>query len=119
MRNSKGQFSKGLIPWNKGKKGVNGKSDTIFTKGDHHTGENHICWSGGVQVMKKDCAYLWNGTGKRARRPRVVYEETFGPIPEGHVIIHIDGDRYNDDPNNLEAISRLENLRRNNKKMDI
>jgi len=115
-RPSGGTFKKGHIPWNKGKKGVNGKSDTVFTKGDHHTGENHTCWGGGVQVMKKDCTYLWNGTGKRARRPRVVYEETFGPIPEGHVIIHIDGDRYNDDPNNLLAISRSENLKRNNKK---
>ena len=66
--------------------------------------------------MKNDCTYLWNGTGKRARRPRVVYEETFGLIPKGYVIIHIDGNRYNDNPHNLKAISRAENLKRNSKK---
>lgn len=66
--------------------------------------------------MKNDCTYLWDGTSKRTRRPRVAYEETFGPIPKEYVIIHKDGDRYNDDPNNLEAISRAENLKRNNKK---
>jgi hypothetical protein len=115
-RSSKGQFIKGKTPWNKGKKGVNGKSDTVFTKGEHHTGEAHITWGGGVQVMKKDCTYLWDGTGKRARRPRVAYEETFGPIPEGNVIIHIDGNRYNDEPKNLLAISRSENLKRNSNK---
>ena len=119
MKNSKGQFTKGAIPWNKGKKGVNGQSNTKFTSGDHHTGESHVSWTGGVQVMKNDCTYLWNGTSKRARRPRVVYEENFGAIPEGYVIIHIDGDRYNDDPSNLLAISRSDNLKRNNKKNDI
>jgi len=112
---NRGSFKKGHIPWNKGKKGVNGYSDTKFTKGDHHTGENHVSWNGGIQVMKSDCTYLWDGTNKRARRPRVVYEETFGPIPKGYVIIHIDGDRYNDSPSNLKAISRAENLKRNNK----
>ncbi len=115
-RSKRGTFKKGHTPWNKGKKGVNGESNTKFSEGDHHTGETHVSWKGGVQVMKSDCTYLWDGTGKRARRPRVSYEETFGPIPKGYVIVHKDGDRYNDDPNNLEAISRAENLKRNNKK---
>lgn len=115
-RSKRGTFKKGHTPWNIGKKRVNGKSDTVFTKGDHHTGETHFSWRGGVQVMKSDCTYLWDGTSKRARRPRVAFEESFGAIPKGHVIVHMDGNRYNDDPNNLEAISRAENLKRNNKK---
>lgn len=115
-RSKRGTFKKGHTPWNIGKKGVNGESNTVFTKGDHHTGETHVSWKGGVQVMKSDCTYLWDGTSKRARRPRVAYEETFGAIPKGYVIIHKDGNRYNDNPNNLEAISRAENLKRNNKK---
>jgi hypothetical protein len=115
MKENKGCFKKGNIPWNKGKKGVNGNSSTRFIKGEHHTGENHVSWNGGEQIMKSDCIYLWSGTGKRLRKPRVVYEENFGPIPKGYVIIHVDGNRYNDDPSNLKAISRAENLKRNNK----
>lgn len=114
---NRGTFKKGNIPWNKGKKGVNGNSNTRFSKGEHHTGENHVSWNGGVQVMKKDCTYLWVGTGKRIRKPRSIYERYFGPIPKGYVVIHIDGNRYNDDPNNLEAISRSENLKRNRAKI--
>jgi hypothetical protein len=117
MRNEKGQFIKGLSPWNKGKKGFNPSPDTQFTSGDHHTGETHNSWKGGVQVMKKDCVHLWDGTGKRARRPRVVYEMYHGPIPKGYVIIHKDGDRHNDHPSNLMAISRSENLKRNRKRI--
>ena len=118
-RSNRGTFKKGNIPWNKGKKGVNGISNTKFTSGEHHTGEAHVSWTGGVQIMKNDCAYLWDGTNKRARRPRLVYEENFGPIPEGHVIIHIDVNRYNDAPSNILEISRADNLKRNINKKDI
>lgn len=114
-RDNKGNFKKGNIPWNKGKKGFNPSPETQFKSGDNHTGENHVSWKGGVQIIKNDCAYLWTGTNKRVRRPRKIYEENFGTIPEGYVIIHIDGDRYNDDPSNLKAISRSENLKRNQK----
>ena len=116
-RNDKGQFKKGIIPWNKGKTGFNPSPETQFKSGDHHSGKNHLSWKGGVQVNKNDCTYIWTGTNKRVRRPRLIYEKNIGPIPEGYVIIHIDGDRYNDDPSNLMAISRLDNLKINIKKV--
>jgi hypothetical protein len=115
MRNSKGQFARGLVPWNKGAKGFNPSPGTQFKPGEDHFGETHPSWKGGVQIMSNDCAYLWKN-GERIRRPRQIYEEHFGTIPRGYVIVHRDGNRYNDTPENLEAISRAENLRRNNKR---
>lgn len=35
---------------------------------------------------------------------RVIYEETYGPIPEGHYVVFLDGNRENFDPKNLMAV---------------
>ena len=53
---------------------------------------------------------------KRVRRARKVYEDTYGEIPRGYIIYHIDGNNLNDDPQNLEAISRAELVKRNTSK---
>ena len=114
MRNKLGQWIKGIIPWNKGKKDFRPSPETEFKKGENHTGEKHPSWKGGVQKPKNDCVHLWDGTGKKKRRPRVVYQEHYGEIPKGYVIYHKDGNKENDNPENLEAISRAELLKRNN-----
>jgi len=36
---------------------------------------------------------------------RAVYEEAYGPIPDGHVVHHIDGDPLNNAIENLDAMS--------------
>lgn len=115
MRNKKGQFVKGHQPWNKGMKGFRPSQETEFKEGVL-VGKGHPSWTGGEQVMKNDCVYEWSGANKRVRRPRKIYEEHHGPIPKGYVVIHKDHNRYNDDPSNLEAISRAENMKRNNHK---
>ena len=112
MRNSKGQFIKGAITWNKGMKGFRPSKETEFKTGEL-VGEIHPSWKGGVQIMKKDCAYLWDGANKRKRRPRAIWEEHNGTLPEGMVIIHLDSDKYNDDISNLKAITRAELLKIN------
>lgn len=106
------QFRKGNIPWNKGMRGIRYSEETEF-KEDQYVGENHPSWKGGVQINKNDCIYVWVGKSKRVRRARKVYEDTYGEILRGYVIYHIDGDNLNDDPKNLEAISRAELVRRN------
>lgn len=116
MGNS-GSFKKGNIPWNKGNKDFRPSKKTEFKSGEHHTGKHHPSWKGGVQKIKSDCTHIWTGNGKRARRPRLVYEQNFGPIPKGYVIIHLDGNKDNDSPDNLKAISRAENMNRNNPKL--
>ena len=110
-----GCFKKGNTPWNKGKKGIHLSPESEFKKGQL-VGEGHPSWKGGIQKLKSDCNYLWAGNGKRVRRPRAVYEEHFGEIPKGFVIVHKDGNRYNDHPDNLEAISRAENMKRNSRR---
>lgn len=108
------QFKKGHKPWNKGIEGLHLHPATEFKEGVL-VGEAHPSWKGGVQVPVNDCAYLHAGANKRVRRPRKIYEDHYGKIPDGYVIIHKDGNRYNDHYTNLEAISRAENLKRNNK----
>jgi hypothetical protein len=119
MKND-GKFKKGHRPHNLGKKlteyltedEIRRMSKTQYKKGQT-AGEKSNMWKGGIQEMKNDCVYLYDGVGKRKRRPRKVYEEHFGEIPKGYVIYHLDGDKNNDDPYNLEAISRAELIRRN------
>ncbi|WP_410510104.1 HNH endonuclease signature motif containing protein [Methanosarcina hadiensis] len=106
------RFKKGDTPWNKRLKGIHHSPETEF-KEDQYVGENHPSWKGGVQINKNDCVYVWVGKNKRVRRARKVYEDTYGEIPRGYVIYHIDGNNLNDDPKNLEAISRAELVKRN------
>lgn len=110
-----GKFNKGDVPWNKGLSGFNPSPQTQFKSGENHVGENHPSWKGGVQVVKNDCVHVWIGNKERQRRPKVIWEKTNGKLPKGYVLYHIDGDRYNDDISNLEAITRAELLKRNRK----
>lgn len=112
MRNEKGQFVKGLVTWNKGMKGFRPSPETEFKIGQL-VGDIHPSWKGGVQTPKNDCAYLWDGANKRKRRPKAVWEEHYGTLPEGMVIIHLDRDKFNDDISNLKAITRAELLKLN------
>jgi hypothetical protein len=102
---NKGSFKKGHTPWNAGLKGFRPSPSTEFKMGET-TGEKHPSWKGGEQTFTKDCVYLYAGTNKRVRRPKKVYEDAHGPIPNGWILYHLDGDRYNDDLDNLIAIPR-------------
>jgi len=110
---NRGRFEKGRTPFNKGKPHPYGK-ETEFKKGEF-VGDSHPSWKGGVQKNKNDCNYLWDGANKRLRRPAKVWADHNGPIPQGMCIIHKDGDRYNDDIDNLELISRADLMRRNSR----
>lgn len=114
MRDYSGKFIKGVSPWNKGLKGFNPSPDTQF-KPNGFVGEQHPSWKGGVQVVKNDCVHVWTGNGVRQRRPKKIWEEHHGKMPDGYVIFHKDGNKHNDDIDNLEAISRAELLKRNQK----
>jgi len=119
MENS-GSYKKGHIPHNKGKEldeylsnsAIEIIKKTWFKIGQN-AGDKSNNWKGGIQTPKHDCTYLYNGVNKRIRRPRSVYEKHFGKIPKGYVIYHLDLDKDNDEPYNLEAISRKELLKRN------
>lgn len=42
---------------------------------------------------------------------RLIYEEYYGKIPENHHIHHIDGNKLNNDPKNLELLPKSEHHR--------
>ena len=47
------------------------------------------------------------------QKQRVVYEKHYGKIPQGYVVIFLDRNRENFDPENLAAIKRSELARLN------
>lgn len=49
--------------------------------------------------------------GKKIDVHRFVWEENFGPIPEGYEIHHIDNNTRNNDINNLLCVTRSEHTR--------
>lgn len=56
--------------------------------------------------------------GKKLQAHRVVYELLKGAIPEGEFIDHIDGNRSNNNINNLRAVLRSGNARNAAKRVD-
>lgn len=104
MKN-KGAFKKGHKPWNKELKGIHMSPATEFKNGQT-AGEKSNMWKGGIQTMANDVVYLYDGAGKRIRRPKKIYEESGQIVPKGWIIYHIDGIMHNDEIDNLIAIPR-------------
>jgi len=68
----------------------------------------HVMWGGRRWWLRG--AYYQNRQGRLLHR--AVYRAAFGPIPLGLDIHHKDGNKTNNDPSNLEALSRSEHIRR-------
>lgn len=121
IRNNKGQFDKGnqsgqqftreTSLGNQHAKG-NPPNKTTFKAGENAM-EKHPSWKGGIQ-KHKDGHWIQLAVNKRMKLARYVYQQVYGDLPSGYVIYHIDGDKYNDDPSNLVAITRAELVKLNN-----
>lgn len=113
---NEGCFKPGHVPANKGKKGIRVSPETEFKPGnippntvpvgtcierDQHNG------SGRKQAYIKIAE-----PNKWKARALIVWEEHHGQLPEGMLLYHKDSDSLNDDIDNLEAITRAENLAR-------
>lgn len=115
------RFCKGHIPPNKGIKGwqAGGRSvETQFKKGHktpHWSG--HDFNVGDLKVEAKDgCVMMKIRDGYNPWRLfHVVMWEHWKrrPLPKGHCLRFRDGDKFNVDPENLELLTRAENMRRN------
>lgn len=113
------RFSKGAEPWNKGLKGVNGKSDTVFKPGQMPQTWKPI----GSERINKDGHLCRKVADTRDRKSdwktvaRIVWEEAHGPTPHGHIVIFLPGKkttvREEITLDKLECISRGENAKRN------
>lgn len=110
-----GRFEKGNIPHNKGKKmKTTGRmAETQFKKGNlpHNTkpiGYERKTRDGYIEVKIKMRPSGPNKNDNFVPKQRLVYEEHYGPVPEGHIIVFVDGNKENFDIENLRCISRAE-----------
>lgn len=76
-----------------------------------------------LKLILKDNGYLHFSQSEGHGKPnqtlvhRFVYEFFKGPIPDGMTIDHIDGDKLNNDIDNLQLMSRGDNSRKANRKL--
>lgn len=110
-----GQFEKGIIPHNKGKKFSGTGNRTTFRKGatPHNkmdVGEDTITTDGYVKtkIAEPD---VWE------YKHKLIWKEKNGPIPEGHSVIFADGNKLNLDIDNLLLVSKAELLMMNRRKL--
>lgn len=120
---NKGQFQKGMIPWNKGKYGYMSANRTSFTKEDlkakriigkpRKDRDGMICCS-----EEKVPVRSYNGKvymhQRRVSYSKWLMEQQLGrKLESNEIVYHIDGDKYNNELSNLEVITRAELLKRN------
>lgn len=107
-----GQFPKGHVPANKGKKGQwsKGCEKTWFPKGHLPSQTDPI----GTEKLLGD-GYVWVKVDNKPKVPKrvnwiqkhvLLWEQANGPVPEGHCVIFLDGDRSHIELSNLELIDR-------------
>lgn len=108
QRNSKGQFVKGSIPWNKGKHTNPGgrSAETRFKKGLKPPKYQEI---GSIVKHKDGYRYIKLAEHRWQLYQRYVWEKSrHEKLKRSHIVIFLDGDKSNFDPTNLAAISRKE-----------
>lgn len=116
---SNGRFQKGCTSYNKGKKMSAEQrakaAGTMFKSG--HTPHNHVP-VGTIVVATVGYHKIKLGEpDKWMLYARYLWEQEHGPIPEGHKVIHINGDRLDDRIENLELVKDSELSRINHTKL--
>lgn len=107
-----GRFEKGIIPHNKGKKmspDIYEKcKGTMFKKGNvpsnhREVGSERITKDGYIEVKIAE-------PNKWRLKHLVAWEEVNGPLPKGHTVLFLDGNKLNTDISNLLLMTRSELL---------
>jgi hypothetical protein len=104
-----GQFQPGVPSWSAGTKGLLPGSATSFKKGNRPP---NYCPLGAERLTSRDL-YVKVKVGEPNRwrfKHLLVWEAHHGPVPRGHAVIFLDGNRSNVTIENLELISRRELL---------
>ena len=110
-----GHFTKGHTPFYKGRKGIRLSPATEFKPG--RMPHNHL--PVGTELIKGD-GYTWVKIAdpKTWRQKHLlIWEEAYGPVPEGHVIIFTNGDRQDVRLDNLTLVTRSQLVRLNQNKL--
>lgn len=112
----RGCFVKGQRPWNKGKH----HSPAGSEKGRFKPGNRPHTWVPiGHERVSKEGILERKVTDEGPAKDHfqsvhsILWEEHHGAIPEGHIVRFKDGDKRNFDIDNLELVSRAENMHRN------
>lgn len=106
-----GWFEKGCIPMNKGKKmsreQYEASKATMFKNGMRPHNTKKV----GDMSKRSDGRWYYKvSDGNWELLNRYVYEQYYGPIPEGCLVVHKDGDMDNMHPDNLILIDRGDNI---------
>jgi len=112
-----GYFPKGNVPFNKGKKGycAPGSEKGWFKKGHRPTdwrpvGSERVTVDSYVEVKVSDISTPDAKTKQKNWKMKhvVVWEAANGPVPKGHIVIFLDGNKQNFTLKNLMMVSRQE-----------
>ena len=110
-----GCFKIGNEPWNAGTKGLTGPNKGSFKKGTvppnrKPMGFERISKDGFIEIKVDERNPRTGFSTRFKHKHRHVYEQNFGPIPDGMVVALKDSDPQNCDPDNLMLVSRTELL---------
>jgi hypothetical protein len=117
-RTNSGMFTEGKVPWNSGTKGVMKANATSFKPGNKAKNVEDKEWYDGAIVVVKDIKTNRCHKKIRIRAGHWIYlnrhnwEQNYGAIPKGNIIIFKDGDSMNCEAWNLECITRADKLER-------
>lgn len=108
-----GQFRKGQTSWNKGKKlGIRGRmAETTFKPGrmphNHHPVGTEVIDNYGYHKVKVADPKSW------MMKQKYIWEQHYGKVPKGSIVVFIDGNKDNFDIDNLMMLTRSELARAN------
>lgn len=105
---NRGQFKKGSVPWNKGLEGV--------VKPTHTWEKGHTFNCKPIGTERTMAGYTevkFENPNTWRPKHQVIYEQHYGEIPEGNIVIFGDGDKTNFDIDNLVCVSRRQLLTMN------
>ena len=130
-----GRFKKGDKPFNKGlkwdeylsKESQESCRRTCYKKGDTVREKNNkwteigteTLWKGEYFYIKVDKPTNRKGHMYHALKHRYIWEQHNGPIPEGYVVIFLDGNRQNFNIDNLALVKRSELAMLNREKLIV
>lgn len=106
-------FQKGHQTWNKNVKGLHHSPETQFKKG-HNLTPRLTVGTVTIRQHKGDSKRAWIKVAEPSvwqLRAIVVWEQAHGQsLPKGMIVHHRDRDSLNDNPSNLEALTRSEHI---------